>query len=349
VVVALILTISILFVMFKLLISNRLKEVHSALEDIAEGEGDLSQRLNENPQDEIGVVAVAFNKFVRKLSTAMKQINTQVEQLTQTTESMAKITQKTQQDVSQQNNVTEHIASSMTSMMMATEEMTAIASNTAENTKTTQQATVEGQKVVQNNLKSVGELSQMIQEVSLVVSNLETDSQNIGGVLDVIRGIADQTNLLALNAAIEAARAGEQGRGFAVVADEVRTLASRTQESTEEINKMIEQLQLGVKNAVQTIQRSNSSIEKSEKHANETNEMIGLVGSSISAIQEQNISISNAAEAQGTINQEINTNIDNIKDVSQSTSESTEELLSLAQEINNATNTISKQLQKFTH
>ena len=349
VVIALVLTISVLFFMFKSLISNRLQSVHAALNDIAEGEGDLSQRLDEGSKDEIGIISVAFNQFVIKLSTTMKQINTQVEQLTKTTESMAEITKQTQQDISQQNNITEDIASSMGTMMISTEEMSEIASNTAKNSEITQQKTSQGQQVVIDNLESVGELSKIMGDVSLAVSHLETDSQNIGGVLDVIRGIADQTNLLALNAAIEAARAGEQGRGFAVVADEVRTLASRTQESTEEINKMIEQLQSGARNAVLSIERSNLSIEKSEKHANETNEMIGLVGHSITEIQEQNVYLSNSAEAQATISNEINNNIADIKNVSQTTNKSTEELLLFAEEINRATNTINEQLQRFIH
>ncbi len=349
IILVLVATVGLLFFMFRKLISNRLRQVHGALVDIAEGEGDLSQRLNDQPNDEIGVVATAFNQFMMQLTKALGRINQQVGQLAESTRSMESISVQTQHDIAQQYQATEIMSDSVTQMNHSTEEMSEIAKLTAESSQQTQQNASQGRNTVEQNLNSVREFSKLMQDAAKVVNQLELDSQNIGGVLDVIRGIAEQTNLLALNAAIEAARAGEQGRGFAVVADEVRTLASRTQESTEEINSMIEQLQQGAKNAVNTIELGNKNIELSHQKAIETNDMIDTVTNAISTIQQQNSQLAQAAQSQAGVTQDMASNIDNIRDVSQQTNTRTEELLNLASEINSAVNKINKQLQKFVH
>ncbi|GLX80511.1 hypothetical protein tinsulaeT_38510 [Thalassotalea insulae] len=349
IILVLVATVGLLFFMFRKLISNRLRDVHGALVDIADGDGDLSQRLNDQPNDEIGVIATAFNQFMMQLSKTLGRINQQVDQLAENTKAMESISVQTQQDVAQQYQATEIMSDSVTQMNHSTEEMSGIAKLTAESSQETQQNASKGRSTVEQNLNSVKEFSTLMQDAAKVVNQLELDSQNIGGVLDVIRGIAEQTNLLALNAAIEAARAGEQGRGFAVVADEVRTLASRTQESTEEINSMIEQLQQGAKNAVHTIELGNKNIELSHQTAVETTEMIDIVTNAISGIQQQNTQLAQAAQTQTDVTQDMSNNIDDIRDVSQQTNTRTEELLALASEINNSVNKINKQLQKFVH
>jgi methyl-accepting chemotaxis protein len=348
VLVALSATTALLFFMFRQLISNRLRTVCSALQEIADGDGDLSQRLIETPKDEIGVIAVAFNNFMAQLESTLGQINTQVNQLTETTQLMESETNNTQDNAAKQQDIADQVAQAMGEMMSSTQEMATIASSTAEHTQSTHQKSEVGKKTIQDNMQSVEELSAQMNAASEVVKNLETDSQNIGGVLDVIRGIAEQTNLLALNAAIEAARAGDQGRGFAVVADEVRTLASRTQESTEEINKMIEQLQTGAKAAVETLDKGNHSIDISHQKASETNDMIEVVDAAITEIQTQNLQIATATEEQACVSEEINKNITNIRDVSSSTNQSTQKLFAMAEEINTAVKNISEQLHKFS-
>lgn len=341
-------TIALLFFMFRLLISERLRKVHTALEEIAQGEGDLSQRLDETPKDEIGNIANAFNHFIGQLEKTLTGIFAQVIQLSQTTQSMEKITQETQQGSLNQQHIADQVADAMSEMKSSTQEMAKIAASTAENSQKAQQQSHESQTIITQSMNSVEQLSTMMHQTSDAVSLLESESQNIGGVLDVIRGIAEQTNLLALNAAIEAARAGDQGRGFAVVADEVRTLASRTQQSTEEINTMILQLQNGAKSAVEAIKQGAKSIETSNSKATETNSIIIEMGVVINDIQAQNLQLATATEQQATVSNEINQNIDTIKNVSASANESSQQVLSIAEEINSAVNAINKQLQRFT-
>ena len=347
VLVALIVTVALLFFMFRQLISDRLRNVYSALDDIAEGDGDLSQRLEETPKDEIGLIAVAFNRFIKKLEKTITGINNQIQQLSKNTQAMQSVTQSTQQGALNQQTLADQVAHAMHDMKSSTQEMADIATTTAESSEKAQHQSVQSQTIIQQSVHSVEELSAMMHQASDVVGQLESDSQNIGGVLDVIRGIAEQTNLLALNAAIEAARAGEQGRGFAVVADEVRTLASRTQQSTEEINKMIMQLQTGAKSAVDTIKQGDSSIDESNTKAKETNDIINDMSEIINNIQAQNLQLATAAEQQARVSSEINQNIDTIKDVSSTASDNSQEILSMAEEINHGVTLISKELKQF--
>jgi methyl-accepting chemotaxis protein len=187
--------------------------------------------------------------------------------------------------------------------------------------------------VVTASIHSIEELAKEIGNASNVITNLEQDSENIGSVLDVIRGIAEQTNLLALNAAIEAARAGEQGRGFAVVADEVRTLASRTQQSTQEIQTMIERLQQGAHNAVDVMKASQSRTTDTVGHANKAGEALNSISNYVGDINDMNLQIASAAEQQSAVAEEINQNVVRITDIAQHTSDSMQEIASSSNDL----------------
>ncbi|MCG8565916.1 MAG: methyl-accepting chemotaxis protein, partial [Desulfobacterales bacterium] len=342
-------TVGILFMLFKRLISNRLARLHTALTDIAQGDGDLSQRLEVNPKDEIGIIAQAFNHFMEKLSLTLQQIDAQVTQLAGTTGAMESITHKSKKNTKEQYQLTENMAQSMVSMKAATDEMTVIAGKTAQNSQRTQEKTRESTQVIQDNLTSVDNLAHVMHQTSEVVRHLRSGSQNIGGVADVIKGIAEQTNLLALNATIEAARARGQGRGFAVVADEVKTLATQTQESTREINKMIKDLQSIAEKAVETMESGNQGIQINQEKAIETRTIIDSVQEAIGEIENQNTLLSSAANSQADLSNGINNDIKDIQRVALSTNDSSQELLGLAAEINRAVGSIHRELKNFKH
>ena len=349
VILALSITVAILFFLFRKLISSRLRQLGDALNDIANGDGDLSQRLDETPLDEISLVSKEFNGFMSNMEKSLHKIEQEVGQLADTTTSMSQISETSQKNISALQGETTQISEAIEQMSGTASHVADTASQASEQSNHSHAKIEQSRETVMDNMNSVKALSDIMQEVNIVVANLETDSQNIGGVLDVIKGIAEQTNLLALNAAIEAARAGEQGRGFAVVADEVRTLASRTQESTEEINRMIDHLQNGSKDAVATMAKGSKSIEESLEKATQTNTLIDSIVESVTQIQALNSSIASSANEQTIRSSQINKNISNISQVSAETANSASQLLTVSNDINSAVQSINRQLKKFVN
>jgi len=286
----------------------------------AANENDLSLRIEVNSNDEIGETGIAFNAMLEKFQAIVGQVNGSATQMSAAAEQLSVITQETASEILEQTSQTDQVATAINEMSATVQEVARNASEAASAAnETTQQAGV-GRQVVNAAIDSMDKLAGEIEQASSVIAKLEEDGVKIGAVLDVIRGIAEQTNLLALNAAIEAARAGEQGRGFAVVADEVRTLASRTQESTQEIQQMIESLQSGTVAAVAAMESSRNQAQISVEKISSAGDSLSTIVSSIGRINDMNTQISSAAEEQTIVAEEINNNVVKISSIAESSS-----------------------------
>ncbi|MBL7003029.1 MAG: methyl-accepting chemotaxis protein [Gammaproteobacteria bacterium] len=304
-----------------------------ALQDLAQGNGDLTQRLPVNNIDEIGQLSAAFNDFAQKVQALVQDASNCSLQLARSASEMDATAGSTQSDVAAQSQQIDTIASAITEMTHKIQDVvrhTTQAANLAEETSNHAQS---GQTVVNQSVTSSQQLAQNVDQASLVINELENDVTAISGVLDVIRSIAEQTNLLALNAAIEAARAGEQGRGFAVVADEVRTLASRTGESTDEIQKMIERLQNGSHQAVQVMEQGKEKATEGLDHAKNAGEALNKISTAVSGMRDMNREVAEATEYQGNNVSQVSESVATLKGVSDHTADSANTMASTSNQV----------------
>lgn len=284
----------------------------SALQDIASGEGDLRRRLDDGGKDELSRIAVAFNRFTGRMSEMVQELR-DVTTTNQTTAAHVKaVADRARGHSGQQKEELDTVAAAVEEMVVTIEDVAARIGTAAESAKDADTHAIQGGKVIESTSFAMDRLAQNIGEAAQAISELNQDTQAIGTVLDVIRGVAEQTNLLALNAAIEAARAGEQGRGFAVVADEVRTLASRTQSSTDEINGMITRLQERAARAVQTMATSQNQSGEMREQVGEARGALSAIVDSVSAITDMTQHVATAAEQQSATSGEISRSLSQI-------------------------------------
>jgi len=320
-------------------ITTPLKTVVERTKAIANG--DLSGApLTANGNDELTELADAVNHMNNSLQNMVQQVSGSTAQLSSAAEEMSTVTLQTSRGIQEQQSQTDQLATAMNEMAATVQEVAKHAVEAANSASAANDESAKGRQVVNDAVNTMDALANAIGQAAEAIHRVEADSDRIGAVLDVIRGIAEQTNLLALNAAIEAARAGEQGRGFAVVADEVRTLAGRTQESTQEIQQMIESLQAGSKDAVQLMEQSREQTQSGVKQTAKAGDALGTIADEVERINDMNTQIASAAEEQGAVAEEINRNVVTISQVAtesaqgaDQTARASEELASLASEL----------------
>ncbi|MCW9009901.1 methyl-accepting chemotaxis protein [Marinobacter sp.] len=300
-----------------------LKSAVTAMNGIASGDGDLTRRLDVSGRDELSQLATAFNSFADQVHGLVRQVRQSAETLNVTTGELNEVMVEAEQGVERQKSESDQVATAMNEMTAAAQEVAGNASEASDSAGHATAQVTDAQGLVYQAIEVIGGLSKQVEEGVQVIEKLGTDSRQIDSVLEVIREIADQTNLLALNAAIEAARAGEAGRGFAVVADEVRTLASRTQKSTQEIQATIERLQKGAQQAVTLIGAISQRSEETVEETRQVNEALQRISQAVNTITDMNTQIASAAEEQTSVSETINQNVHEIVAISEQTAQGT--------------------------
>ena len=329
------------------LLTKPLLQVASAMDDIAIGEGDLTKRLDETRSDELGMLSRSFNVFVEKLQSSISRLNNVSESMHHASQMLSTNAVNTQDEVKEQQSQAQLAAAAMTEMSASAKEVSHSADQVASLSQSTADTATKGTEIVLEAANSMKVLSQQLTETSKTVENVRSDSELIGSVLEVIRSIAEQTNLLALNAAIEAARAGEQGRGFAVVADEVRTLASRTQESTAEIQDIITSLQQRSETASKAMSKCCIDSEDTMVQVHSAEEALTSIDGYISQLNDSIGLISCAAGQQAVAADEVSINVNMMSDISSKTLEQSVATTDSAEDLNKLGLEVNQVLSQF--
>ncbi|MDH4844736.1 methyl-accepting chemotaxis protein [Pseudomonas sp. BN505] len=319
-VIATVVAVVIIIGLLGLLINVLMQPLHTmtrAMEDIAEGEGDLTKRLRIHNHDEFGILGTAFNRFVERIHSSISEVSSATEQVNEVALRVISASNSSMTNSDEQSNRTNSVAAAINELGAAAQEIAGNAAQASQHASSARLLAEEGQQVVERNIAAMNRLSDLIVSSSGHIETLNNKTVNIGQILEVITSISQQTNLLALNAAIEAARAGEAGRGFAVVADEVRNLAHRTQESAQQVQTMIEELQVGARASVETMDQSQRHSQDSVQIANQAGERLDSVTVRISEIDGMNQSVATATEEQTAVVEAINMDINEINMLNQ--------------------------------
>ncbi|AMB86536.1 chemotaxis protein [Pseudomonas agarici] len=329
-IIAMAIAVVIIIALLGMLIRVLMQPLHlmgRAMHDIAEGEGDLTKRLTIHGYDEFGTLGMSFNRFVERVHTSIREVASATDQVNEVALRVVSASNSSMLNSDQQASRTSSVAAAINQLGAAAQEIAQNAALASQHSSDARSLAEEGQHVVDKTIVAMQQLSAKISDSCANIETLNSNTVNIGQILEVITGISQQTNLLALNAAIEAARAGEAGRGFAVVADEVRNLAHRTQDSAQQVQKMIEELQVGAREAVGIMTDSQRQSESSVGIANQAGERLGSVTQRIGEIDGMNQSVATATEEQTAVVESINVDITEINTLNQEGVENLESTL----------------------
>ncbi|EEX93900.1 histidine kinase [Vibrio orientalis CIP 102891 = ATCC 33934] len=345
--VGILLILSLVVAYFIKTITSPLKRTLKAMKVLAQGEGDLTQRLPEEGSKELIYLSRYFNQFVASIQSIMLNINDAGAQVSSSAVQLSNSVHHIDDSLNQQQADVDMLATAMTEMLATVEEVAGRTTEANDASCLAAKETQNSRNIIQKNVDEANQLSEQIGAASEAVQQLATDARNVDTVLEVIRGVAEQTNLLALNAAIEAARAGEQGRGFAVVADEVRTLSQRTQESTLEIQSIVERLQVGAENVVVVMNQGASKAYQAAELSSQAGETLTQIDQEVRTIQEMAQHIATAAEQQTVTVNDINRNVVSLSDMASSVSGESSQMASSGRELRSVSDNLVNMIRKF--